>query len=202
MMRRGGIALASGLALVAVAGCQPGQPTVFDYLASYAQPSLPQAPEGTTYLEIGHRLLKARQPELALKSYLRSIRIEGMTSEAMNGAGVAAETLGRLGEARKYFEAAVKLDPNSILARNNYGVTLYRLGEYYKAKTAFEAAFALSDGTDQVAAQNLGLVDLKIQRLEAAAPRPEPNADLVRTGTDVYLLRPLNEAPLTCEGEG
>lgn len=192
-MRGAGRVPLAALAVVAAlaSACTTRPLTVAELLEGHAPPPVPEAPAGVTYLEIGRRLLQADEYETALKAFLRSVRIEGMSAGAMTGAGVAAEQLGRVREARNYFEVAVHLDPNSILARNNYGVALYKLGDYHTARAAFEAAFALSDGSNAVAAQNLALVNHKIALLDGAAPvEVDFGYDVVRTGSSVYSLEP------------
>ncbi len=182
-----------------LAACTERQPTLGELLAPHAPTPVPDAKPGVSYLVIGKRLLDAGQHETALKAFLRSARIEGVTAAAMNGAGVAAENLGRTTEAREYFRRAVELDPNSILARNNYGVALYKSGDYHMARSAFEAAFALSNGQNAVAARNLGLVEHKIAEIEGDTPiMIDTGYNVVRTGSSVYSLTPSGEEP----GEG
>lgn len=138
---------------------------------------------------MGRQLLSSNQPNLAQDAFIRSIRIEGLSAEALNGAGLASEKLGLLNDARRYFERAAKVDPNSVTAQNNLGAVLYRLGEYHAAKRAFQSAFALSSGTSRVAQQNIGLSDQAILREENAGGFLEPNpVPLQRRGTGEYIL--------------
>lgn len=150
---------------------------------------LPQTRAEGTYLNMGRALLTANQPDRAQAAFIRSIRVEGLSAAALNGAGIASEKMGLLNDAKRYFERAARLDPNSVTAQNNLGAVLYRLGEYHAAKRAFQAAFALSSGTNSVAAQNVGLANLAIRREEeqrqAKAPNPVP---LQRRGTGEYIL--------------
>lgn len=200
--RSAAVAVIALMLQMLMGGCAPGQLTVEELLAGYAPEPVPNAPSGVSYVEIGRRLLAAGQPETALKTFLRSVRIEGMSAAAMTGAGVAAEQLGRVTEARTYFKAAVDLDPNSILARNNLGVALYKVGDFYSSRAAFEAAFALSGGTNAVAAQNLALVSHKIAELEGEQLVPfDFGYELVRTGSNVYALEPA-DPPTIPEEEG
>lgn len=208
MTRPGGTAvraLATGAMLaVTVGACAPYQPGVRELLAGHAPTPVPESTPEVSYIEIGRRLLAAGEYETAIKAFMRSVRIEGVSAAAMTGAGVAAEQLGRVREARGYFEAAVELDPNSILARNNLGVALYKLGDYHNARAAFEAAFALSDGANEVAAQNLALVTHKIAAIEGEGPvHVDLGYEVVRTGSSVYSLTPSGERPReTPEAQG
>ena len=153
----------------------------------------------TTYLNIGRHLLRSNQPNLAQDAFIRSIRVEGLSAAALNGAGLASERLGLLHDARRYFEHAARIDPNSVTAQNNLGVVLYRLEEYDSAKRAFHAAFALSSGTSAVAQQNIGLTNNAIERQQnsgiALVPNPVP---LQRLGTGEYILG----APTGTENDG
>ena len=179
----------------ALAGCQPGGP--FPAARLDPAPTLPQA-EGT-YLNMGRNLLASNQVELAHDAFIRSIQIEGPTAAALTGAGLAAERQGLLRDARRFFERARLLDPNSVMVHNNLGATLYRLGEYHEARQAFQAAFALSSCRSQVAEHNLGLSELAIRRQEnrdlAVAANP---FSVQRLGSGVYTLK----KPGTVEHEG
>ncbi|MFQ5565831.1 MAG: hypothetical protein ACE5EU_05655, partial [Paracoccaceae bacterium] len=90
-----------------------------------------------SYLSLGKRMLAAREPDLAMKAFLTSMSVEGVSAEAMTGAGIAAQRQGLLTSARRYFEQARTLAPDSIVAHNNLGVVLYMLKEYYPARNAF-----------------------------------------------------------------
>lgn len=155
--------LAGSLALaliVAVAGCEllPRSP-----LAELEPPDALPEPT-TTWLELGRRLLAADRPDQAHDAFLRSLRVEGVTAAALTGAGVAAERRGLLTDARRLFERARTQAPESVTAHNNLGAVLYRLGEMDAARRAFQAALALSDGTDEVAARNLGIIAAATRR--------------------------------------
>lgn len=187
MIRRGSCAFGALSLTLVLAGCEFLPPGALDKLP-IAQ-VLPAKSEQTTYLNMGRQLLQSNQPELAQDAFIRSIRVEGISAPALNGAGLASERLGLLHDAKRYFERAARVDPNSVSAQNNLGVVLYRLGEYHQAKRAFQAAFVLSSGSNQMAQQNLGLTDLAIRREEseglALAPNPVP---LQRLGTGEYIL--------------
>lgn len=155
--------------------------------------TLPE-PDGT-YLDLGRQLLSEGQPELAEDAFIRSIRVEGLTAAALNGAGVAAERMGLMREAKRHFEGAIRLEPNSIIGHNNLGAVLYRLREYEAARRSFQTAFLLSSGTNLVARQNLGLTELAIARKEATEiPIVENPVPLQRRGTGEYILGVPNNA--------
>jgi len=182
---------AAGLAL---AGCAESGP-----LANLeARPDNPvvsaPAPANGGYLAMGKRLLASDEPELAYDAFLASIRTEGLTAEALTGAGIASEKQGLLTEARRYFERALTLDPESLAANNNLGVVLFRLKEYYPARDAFRAAFALSSGQNDIAERNLNRVEEVVAQIEEAEKSdPAASYRVVRLGTREFRITPAPE---------
>jgi Flp pilus assembly protein TadD len=119
-----------------------------------------------SFLSLGNRMLAAHEPDLAMKAFLSSMNAEGISFEAMTGAGIAAKQMGQLKTARRYFEQASKLAPDSVLAHNNLGVVLYIMKEYYPARNEFRSAFALSSGRSEIAERNLNRAEATIARIE------------------------------------
>ncbi|MEM7212662.1 MAG: tetratricopeptide repeat protein [Pseudomonadota bacterium] len=152
-----------------------------------APDSLPQ-PQ-TSYVDLGVTLLKQNRTDLARDAFIRSLRVEGVSGAALSGAGVAAERQGLLNEARDFFQKARDLAPESVLAHNNLGAVHYRLGDFHAARRSFQAAFALSSGKNRVAAKNLGMAELAIEREAERNPTEAPNPIPVkRLGSSVYQL--------------
>jgi Tfp pilus assembly protein PilF len=183
------------MALSLAAGCAslPGNPLV----ALEPEPQLPQSE--STYLNMGRHLLRSNQPRLAKQAFIRSLRVEGVTAEALTGAGLAYEREGLMRDALRYFQRAARVAPNSVLAHNNLGAALYRLGRHHEAKQAFLAAFALSSGKNRIAERNLGVTELALAREDDTAVGLEPNPMPVqRMGTGEYTLT----APQQVEKEG
>ncbi len=150
-----------------------------------------EAPAGQTnsYLSLGKRMLAAREPDLAMKAFLTSLRVDGIAAEAMTGAGIAAQQQGLLTSARRYFEQARELNPNSVIAHNNLGVVLYKLKEYYPARNAFRRAYALSSGKSEMAERNLNRAEATIAQMEEAAKTdPAISHDVIRLGTSEFRL--------------
>lgn len=175
--------------IVLVSGCQMTGPPV----KLEAADALP-VPRGS-YLDLGRTLLQQNRIDLARDAFIRSLRVEGVTAEALTGAGISAERQGLMGEARSFFEQAQERAPDSVMAHNNLGAVHYRLGEYHAAKRAFQAAFALSSGKNTIAAKNLGLAELAIQRQEEQSPTLARNPILLqRLGTGAYKLEPIKNA--------
>lgn len=151
-------------------------------------PPLPAQP-GITYLSLGKRFLAAHQPDMAMKAFHASINAEGMSAEALSGAGIAAEQQGLMTLSRRYLEQAVRFAPDSVIARNNLGLVLYRLKEYYPARDEFRTAFALSSGESEIAARYLNRLEAVITLIET-----DPGADIsvshevVRLGSSEFQL--------------
>lgn len=124
---------------------------------------------GPDPIAAGAFFLRAGEPERAKKAFIQALRTDDRKAEALTGIGIAAERQGHLTEARRYFERARSLAPESVIANNNLGVVLFRMGEYSQARQAFRAAFAISNGTSEIARVNLELSNEAIAaaRLEA-----------------------------------
>ena len=190
MTRAVGRGLLAALLLAAVAGCQAPLDPV-EQLPG-AEP-LPDA--SGSWMQLGRSLLAAGQPEQAEAAFIRSLRVEGMSAAALTGAGVAAQRQGLLTEAKRYFERAKEIDPESVAVHNNLGAAFYGLGELQSARQSFRIAFALSSGASQEAGRNLQMAELAIERAEAENPPLAENPIAVqRMGSGVYRLTASPEA--------
>jgi Tfp pilus assembly protein PilF len=153
-----------------------------------ASASAGEAPAGS-YLSLGKHMLAAREPDLAMKAFLTSMSVDGVSAEAMTGAGIAAQQQGLLTSARRYFEQARRLAPDSVTANNNLGVVLYKLKEYYPARNAFRQALALSGGKSEMAERNLNRAEATIAQMEEAAKTdPAISHDVIRLGSSEFRL--------------
>jgi Flp pilus assembly protein TadD len=142
-----------------------------------------------TYLLLGKRMLAAHEPEMAIKAFLRSMTSEGVSAEAMTGAGIAYQQQGLLTVARRHFEQALQLAPNSVIAHNNLGVVLYQLKEYYPARDEFRSAFALSNGTSEMAERNLNRAEATIAAIEMVPETDQAvSHDVIRLGGGEFRL--------------
>ena len=171
---------------LALAGCEnydiePTEPL---------QPPQGLAQPQTTFLDLGRRYLSLGDTEQAKRAFLRSLRTEGITAEALNGLGVAFERQGLLNEALRYFERARAVEPDSVLVHNNIGTALYGLGRYEEARQSFRTAYALSSGTSTVAEQNLALAERALIEAQAEdLPTAENPAALQREGLGEYKIQ-------------
>ena len=69
--------------------------------------------EGVDGMTVGHRLMEAGEPELALKAYLRGAGETGINADVLSSIGSANLQLGRLGQAETILRRALELDPTS-----------------------------------------------------------------------------------------
>jgi Flp pilus assembly protein TadD len=126
---------------------------------------------------------------MAIKAFLRSMTSEGVSAEAMTGAGIAYQQQGLLTVARRHFEQALQLAPNSVIAHNNLGVVLYQLEEYYPARDEFRTAFALSNGTSEMAERNLNRAEATIAAIEMVPETDQAvSHDVIRLGGGEFRL--------------
>ena len=147
----------------------------------------PRPEPGQSYLSLGKSLLAMNEPALAMRAFTASMSTEGVTPEAMTGAGIAARRQGLLTAARRYLEEARSLAPRSPAVHNNLGVVLLELKEYHAARAAFRTAVELSGDENEAARENLA-------RAEAAISGQAPPTDdagrprVVRLGTDRFQI--------------
>ena len=175
------------MALAGLAACEPQHPK--GGLAALGNPPDSLAQPRTTYLDLGRSYLETGELRLARAAFIRSLRVEGTSAAALTGAGIAAERQGLLSEAQRLFELALKLAPSSEIAHNNLGAVQYKQGDYQGAKRSFQTAFAISSGTNRVAAHNLGLAELALkEKAEGEIPITENPVPLQREGTSEYRL--------------
>lgn len=165
-------------------GCAPQDST-----AALEPPPAVRPDGGQSYLALGKRFLASNQPALAMKAFAASMSAEGRSAAAVTGAGIAAERQGMLTEARRHFERARELAPESAVVHNNLGVVLYKLGDYHGARSAFRAALERSGGESRPARENLEQTEAAIARLELdPVANPAETWEVVRLGSDRFRL--------------
>jgi Tfp pilus assembly protein PilF len=150
---------------LALAGCTPT--TDVSRNAPYGVDARGTAVDGMT---VGHRLMAADEPELALKAYLRGAGETGINVDVLSAIGSANLALGRLGQAEKILRRALELDPNFVPALNNLGVVLMEKDNYGEARVMFQKAFALDSGETDSIRENLMLA---IAQSEASVYDPD-----------------------------
>ena len=159
----------------------------------------PFAPVGIgqgTYVDgltVGHRLMEAKEYELALKAYHRAIVEKGVNVDVLSAIGSANLQLGRLGQAERILRRAIELDETFPPAWNNLGVVLMEKGAYGEASRVFRIAFALDSGRSAEIRENLRLALAKVGDPDYSAPTEEFR--LVRRGPGYYRILGPSENP-------
>lgn len=136
---------------------------------------------------VGHRLMAAKQYELALKSFYRAAGQQGLTAPVLASLGTANLGLGRLGQAEDLLRQSVKIDETYVPAWNNLGVVLMQTRKWGEASRVLETAFALDSGESAEIQQNLTLALANLDQPVYSEPQEEP-FKLVYRGTGDYLL--------------
>lgn len=92
----------------------------------------------------------------AIEAYQRALAMDPGMVDAMNAMGAAYAESGDLVLAREQFEAALKLQAESVYTYNNLGFVNYLAGDYPAAVAAYKQALRL-DGSHEKARRNLML---------------------------------------------
>jgi len=162
-------------------------------------PDSPFAPSGVADgdyvdgLTVGHRLMEAREYELALEAYYRAAAEQGINVDVLSAIGSANLQLGRLGQAEQILRRATELDETFPPAWNNLGVVLMERGNYGEASRVFQLAFALDSGQSAEIRENLRLALAKLD--DPAYSAPEEEFRLVRRGPGYYGILGTAETP-------
>lgn len=150
-----------------------------------APPGVDPRGEGADPLTVGHRLMEAREYDLALDAYNRAAAQLGATAAVLSGMGSANLHLGRLGQAEVLFRRALELDETFPPAWNNLGVVLMETGRYGEASRVFRNAFALDNGDSDEIRENLRMA---LAKMENPSYSEETEFAVVWTGGGTYLL--------------
>lgn len=144
---------------------------------------------GADGLMVGHRLMAANEPELALKAYLRAAGEIGANVDVLSAIGSANLALGRLGQAEQILRRAVDADPTFVPAQNNLGVVLMERGQISQARVVFERAFALDSGQSDAIRENLKhAIAIMNNSIYTKDQDEKPVMNLVRRGQGDYVL--------------
>lgn len=176
----------SMILLVALAACSPGGQTASRDRV-YA-PSIDPSGEAVDGMLVGHRLMDAGQPELALEAFQRAAATTGLTAETLAALGSANLGLGRLNQAETLLRRAVDADGDSPEAWNNLGVVLIERGKTAEAAEIFRKAYALDNGESDSIRDNLRLALAKLDNSLYGADE-EQEYQLMRQGTSVYVIK-------------
>jgi len=155
---------------------------------STVAPGADKRGEGVDGLLVGHRLMEAGEPDLALKAYLRAAAEQGINADVLSALGSANLALGRLGQSEQLLRRALEMDPVFVPALNNLGVVLMEQGKTGEARVVFQQAFALDSGQSDSIRANLQAAIEKTQVSVYDPAQEEPTFSLVRRGQGSYEL--------------
>ena len=136
----------------------------------------------------GHRLMRAGEYELALRNFNRAMALKGASGEILASIGSANQQLGRLSQAERFLQAAVREAPDNVSAWNNLGVVLQSRDDYPGAVAAFRMAFALDSGRSDLIRQNLNNAEVQNAGRGPLLGATNPALKLVPQGHGRYLL--------------
>jgi len=139
-------------------------------------------------LIIGHRLMEAREYELALDAYTLAAGQQGLNVDTLSALGSANLMLGRLGQAEGLLRRAVALDPDFAAAWNNLGVILMERGNIGEASEVFRRAFATDSGNSEQIRANLLLALARLGDPLYEDPNENEIFQLVRRGAGETVL--------------
>ena len=100
----------------------------------------------------GKRLLASDDVVGALAAFRQALTVDPASVDAMNGIGVSYDRLCRGDLARKYYRAALALDPRAPAVLNNLGYSLFLNGDFAAAVEPLRAAAAAGDSVASAAA--------------------------------------------------
>jgi tetratricopeptide (TPR) repeat protein len=144
--------------------------------------------EAVDGLLVGHRLMEAGEPELALKAYLRAAGEQGIDVDVLSALGSANLALGRLGQAEQMLRRALEDDPTFVPALNNLGCVLMEQGKIGEARLVFQQAYAEDSGQSDSIRENLRLAIAKTERQDYDVEEETGEFSLVRREKGRYVL--------------
>lgn len=84
------------------------------------------------YFQLGVRYLNLNKLEVAKENLQRAIELDSKNAPALNALAFLNEKLGKIDEARAYYQKAISLTPEDLGVKNNYGRFLCEQGEAQK----------------------------------------------------------------------
>ncbi|MGR3321677.1 MAG: tetratricopeptide repeat protein [Pseudooceanicola sp.] len=171
-----------GLAACSTGGFSPSGEQV------YAPGVKPRA-KAVDGLVVGHRLMAAGEPELALDAFTRAAGEQGMNVDVLSALGTANLGLGRLNQAEAQLREAIESDEAIPETWNNLGIVLLEKGETAEAVQVFKRAYALDNGESDAIRDNLRLALEKLEKSAYSEDNEEQDYKLVRRGSSEYLIR-------------
>lgn len=151
-------------------------------------PAVDPSRDGVDGMVAGHRLVQAREYELALEAFRRAAGRRGLTPDVLSAMGTANIGLGRLNQAETLFRRVTDSGEAWPEVWNNLGVVLMERGETAEAAQIFRKAYALDNGESDAIRDNLRRALAKLDE-KAYDGEPEQDYKLVRRGSSDYLIR-------------
>lgn len=84
------------------------------------------------YFQLGVRYLNLNKLEVAKENLQRAIELDSKNAPALNALAFLNEKLGKIDDARGYYQTAISLTPEDLGVKNNYGRFLCEQGEAQK----------------------------------------------------------------------
>jgi len=120
-------------------------------------------------IELGMGYLGQKDREAARFHFIKALKIDKNSAEAISGMGLVSQYDGEPELAEKYFQRALKLKDNFAQGYNNYGSFLYGKNRFDEAYDNFTKAAAVVGYRNRSGAlTNLGRAALQMKRIEKA----------------------------------
>src|SRR5918992_1843994 len=123
---------------------------------------LARDPASPVYLELGERLRKAGELDLALKVALRGLERHPHDADAHDLLARISVDRGELERAFDEWDMVRRIAPAHLGARKGMGYVLFKQGKYAEAQTYLSEASEL-DGEDETVATALAMVRVKLR---------------------------------------
>lgn len=138
-----------------------------DVTSKVSQPLLAQAAHAD--ISPGERHLIARRYGLAVHYFTQVLARAPADLDALKGAAVAYDKLGRFDLSSKYYQRALKLDPGSAVVLNNLGYSLILQDKPDDAVPYLQAAKAADDAVPERTSPSPAEANLRLAMLAAEA---------------------------------
>lgn len=135
-------------------------------------------PGGDAY-ETGRGLLAAGDVTGAMAAFREALLEAPQSVDTLNAIAVCYDRLGRYDVSRSYYDAALAIQPGSVLVLNNLGYSLYLQGDLRGAIPHLQQVAAGGDpGASATSRRLLQLIGVKLRESEARASMAQAVAEL------------------------
>ncbi len=118
----------------------------------------------------------AKPADMALDWYAKAIHLNHYDGYSYLRTGMCLDWLGRLDQARPYYNIAESLDPNGYYMIANLGWHFVQIGDYPAAQDCFMRSLKLDSSQNQIARNYLSICETKLA--DKASGRPQLPANL------------------------